>query len=125
MTRHFLALTDRDGVDIDLQHLRLGPELAAAAGVVGERAADCDDEVGWRKVLEPYLGREAARDADAERVVVEQASRRQRGRKQSARPRRQSPAGGPRSRLDRTQASKHHDPFGAGNQLRSARYVVR
>jgi len=31
MTRHFLALTDCDRVDIDLQHPRLRPELAAAA----------------------------------------------------------------------------------------------
>ena len=38
---------------------------AAAARVVGERAADRDDEVGLLQVLEAGLGREAARDPDA------------------------------------------------------------
>ena len=71
MARHFLALADRDGVDIDLQHLRLRPELAAAARVVGERAADRDDEVGLLQVFETDFRREAARDADAEGIVME------------------------------------------------------
>ncbi|MGQ0547140.1 MAG: hypothetical protein ACT4P3_17710 [Betaproteobacteria bacterium] len=44
MARDLLALADRDGIDIDLQHLCLRPELAAATRVVGERAADRDDE---------------------------------------------------------------------------------
>ena len=121
MARHFLALADRDGVDVDLQHLRLRPELAAAARVVGERAADRDDEIGLLEVLEADLGREAARDADAEGIVVEQASRGKRRRQQSARLRGQRPAGGARSGFDRTQAGEHDDPFGAGKQLRGAR----
>ena len=75
VARHFLALVYRDGIDVDVQHFRLAPELAPAAGVKSERAADHDDEVGLRQVLEPDLGREAARDAHAVRVVVEQSPR--------------------------------------------------
>src|ERR1044071_9331364 len=84
MPRHFLALIDPDGIDIDLQHLCLRPELAAATRVVGERAADRDDEVSLLQVLNADLGREAARDADAKRIVVEQPPRRKRRRQQTA-----------------------------------------
>src|SRR5688572_28053506 len=57
MTRHLLSLADRDRIYSDLQHLRLRPELAATASVIGERAADRDDEVGMRQVFEARLGR--------------------------------------------------------------------
>ena len=122
MTRHFLALAHRDGIDIDLQHLRLRPELAAAACVVGERAADRDDEVGLLQVLEADLGREAARDADAVWIVVEQPSRGKRRRQQSTglrgqalgrrRPRRLRPHPGRRARQParRRQAASRRSP---------------
>ena len=71
MTRNLLALADRDRIDVDLQHPGLGPELAAAARVIGERAADRDHEIGLLQVLETDLGRETARDADAEGIVME------------------------------------------------------
>src|SRR4051812_29224489 len=76
MTRDLLALADADRIDIDLQHLCLRPELPAAAGVERERAAHRDDEIRILQVLEADFRREAARDADAEGIVVEEAPRR-------------------------------------------------
>ena len=125
VTRHFLALTQRPGIDVDMQHLRLRPELTAAAGVVGEGAADRDDQVGLRQILEPDLGREAARDADAVQVVVEESSCRQRRGQQSTRLGGQRPARGPRLGFDRAQAGKHDHAFGGRNQLRGLRHVIR
>ena len=78
MTRHFLSLVDRDRVDVDLQGLRLRIELPPAARGVGERTADCDDEVSLCYLLEPHLSGKAAGDADAVAIVLEQSAHRDR-----------------------------------------------
>ncbi len=72
----------------------------------------------------PDLGREAARDADAEGIVVEQASRRQRRRQQAARLGGERAARGPCAGFDRAEARQHDHAFGAGKQLRGARHIV-
>jgi hypothetical protein len=125
VARHFLALTQRAGIDVDMQHLRLWPELAAAAGVVGEGAADHDHQVGLFQIFEPDLGREAPRDADAVQVVVEESPCRQRRGQQSARFGGQRPARRPRLGFDRAQAGKHDHAFGGRNQLRGLCHVIR
>ena len=124
MARHLLALIDGDRIDIDLQHLRLRPELSAAARVEGERAADRDDEVGLLQVFEADFRREAAGDADAERIVVEEPARRKRRRQQSTCLRRQCTASHARSGFDRAQAREHDDPLGAGNEFRGGNDIV-
>ena len=123
VARHLLALAYRDRVDIDLQHLRLGPELAAAARMVGKRAANRDDEVRFLQILEADLGRSFPR-------CRRRTDRRGRGRAREAwspaihPSSRQAPGKQPRPCLHCTKPREHDNALGTCEELRCFRHIV-
>ena len=93
--------------------------------MVGERAADRDDEIGFLEVFDADLGRVAAGDADAERIVVEKTARGQRRHEQSADLGGECAAGRACAGFDRPEPCEHNHALGTGEELRSFDDVVR
>ena len=80
----FRAVGEPARIGVDLHDLGLREHVTAVDGVVVQARPEGDDEIGLRAQLAGDVAGVAAGDADRERIVVEHAARRQRGRKQRA-----------------------------------------
>jgi hypothetical protein len=93
--------------------------------VLGEAAADRNDEVGFREAFARDLAGETARDADREGVADEEAAGWQRGGEQAVAALRERAAGG--GGAGQLRAAPGHDDHAAGasHRIRRAGKVVR
>ena len=105
-------------VGIDLQDVRGREQLAAVDGVVGEASPDCDHKIGVGEDLARRVGREASRDAEIERMVVEQAPRRQGGGQIGAAQLGELDTCVARARADRAAPGDDDDTLGRPDKLR-------
>jgi hypothetical protein len=95
-------------------------QLAAVDGVVRQAGADRDHEIAFGEDRARRVGREAAGDAEIERMVVEEAPRRQGRRQIRAAQLGELDAVLARAGAHRAAPGDDHDALGGSDELRRA-----